>query len=61
MSLSQERKWWMRNYLTRTNLKKSTTIGLKKYLDTTTDWMLQLVNTLEEQMKNSQLVKKKKK
>ena len=24
---------------------KTTTIGLKKYLDTTTDWMLQLVNT----------------
>ena len=28
-----------------------TTIGLKKYLDTTTDWMLQLSNTHEKEKK----------
>ena len=27
----------------------TTTIGLKKYLDTTTDWMLQLVNTCKKE------------
>ena len=30
---------------------KTTTIGLKKYLDTTTDWILQLVNTWEAKEK----------
>ena len=37
---------------------KTTTIGLKKYLDTTTDWMLQLVNIPEKQKKKNQFVKK---
>ncbi len=30
---------------------KTTTIGLKKYLDTTTDWILQLVNTYKKEKK----------
>ena len=36
---------------------KTTTIGLKKYLDLTIDWMLELVNTREVK-KNIQYVKK---
>ena len=35
---------------------KSTTIGLKKYLDTLTVWILQLVNTQRKKRKNIQLV-----
>ena len=34
---------------------KTPTIGLKKYLGTTTDWMLQLVNKHEKQKENIQL------
>ena len=37
---------------------KTATIGLKKYLDATKDWMLQLLNIHEKQKKNIQLVKK---
>ena len=36
---------------------KTTTIGLKKYLDTTTDWMLQFVNTPEKQKKKYSISK----
>ena len=32
-------------------IHNTTTIGLKKYLDTTTTWTLQLVNTYEKQKK----------
>ena len=37
---------------------KTTTLGLKKYLDTTTDLMLQFLNTHMKQKKNIQLIKK---
>ena len=37
---------------------KTTTIDCKKFLNTTTDWMLQLVNIHEKQKKNIQFVKK---
>ena len=37
---------------------KTTTIGLKKYLDTIIEWILQLVNIYEKEKKNIQLVKK---
>ena len=36
---------------------KATTIGLKKYLDTTTDWMLQLIN-IEKKPKKTYSISK---
>ena len=36
---------------------KTTTIGLKKYLDTTTDWMLQFVNAYKKQKKKYSICK----
>ena len=35
---------------------KTITIGLKKYLDITTDWILQLINTHKKRKKNIQLI-----
>ena len=36
---------------------KTTAIGFNKYLDTTTDWMLQIVNTHEKQKKKYSISK----
>ena len=40
---------------------KTTTIGLKKYLETTTDWMLQLVDTHEKRKKKYSINQESKK
>ena len=37
---------------------KTTTTGLKEYVDTSTDWMLQLVSTHRSKGKNIRLLKK---
>ena len=38
---------------------KTTTIELKKYLNTTTDWMLQLVKTHNKQKKKNSIIKER--
>ena len=48
-SLRQGRKWSKKIHPTRIDLKKTTRICLKKYIDTT-DWIPQLVNTDENRI-----------
>ena len=43
-----------RGWIQQELINKTITTGLKKYLGSTTGWMLQLVNTHEKQQKNIQ-------
>ena len=55
MYVKRENGW--RGLIQQELIYKTDTIGLKKYLDITTDWMLQLVNTHKKQKKKYSICK----